>query len=203
MSILSESAKRKYEKYGKLYAESLNHELLDGKIYLMSPRPSFKHDAVAFSLRRILDRHLKGKKCKVIGEVDVYLSKKDRPIPDVMIVCDPKIIKPNGIFGAPDLVVEILSKSSAKKDRGYKKLLYEKYGVKEYWLVDLDGESIEVYHLKDEKYVYAGTYVAPDEDLPQEMKDALRSTFSVSIFDDLTIDLAEIFEDNFVFEDED
>lgn len=65
-----------------------------------------------------------------------------------MVVCNKDIIKKDGVHGVPDLIVEVISPSTAKKDKGYKKDLYETCGVKEYWLVDTDNRSIEVYLLK-------------------------------------------------------
>ena len=69
----------------------------------------------------------------------------------------------NGIHGVPDLIVEVLSHGTEKKDRGYKKDLYEKCGVREYWLVDTENQTVEVYLLKNEKFVLDEVYkVFPD-----------------------------------------
>ena len=91
-----------------------------------------------------------GKTCKAFNDgPDVYLTEEDRVIPDAMIICNKDIIKPNGIHGTPDLIAEVLSPSTAKKDRGYKKDLYERSGVKEYWIVAPTMRSIEAYLLTD------------------------------------------------------
>ena len=81
---------------------------------------------------------------------DVHLSENDCVIPDVMIVCNSDIIKDNAIYGAPDLIVEVLSPGTEKRDRGYKKDLYERCGVREYWIVDPVSLTVEVYLLKME-----------------------------------------------------
>lgn len=92
---------------------------------------------------------------------DVYLSDNDRVIPDVMIVWNRDIIKKDGIHGTPDLIVEVLSPSTAKNDKGYKKELHEKSGVKEYWIIDPVMRSIETYLLADGKYVLDEFYALP------------------------------------------
>ena len=125
-------------------------EKLNGQIILMSPRPSVNHNQLIGNIYHIFRSYLKGKACKAFTDgVDVFLTDKDNVIPDAMIVCNKDIIKPDGIHGAPDLVVEVLSPSTAKNDRGYKKDLYEAAGVKEYWIVDPTMRSIEAYLLSD------------------------------------------------------
>ena len=86
--------------------------------------------------------------------MDVYLSEKDRVIPDVMIICSKDIIRDNGIYGTPDLVVEVLSPGTEKRDRGIKKNLYEICGVKEYWLANPEIKSVEVYLLIDQNFTW-------------------------------------------------
>jgi len=112
------------------YQEEPREELLHGEIYMMSS-PSVNHSQTASNIYYALRSFLKGKPCRAFNDgVDVFLTENDRAIPDAMIVCDKTIIKNNGVHGAPDLVVEVLSPSTAKNDRGYKKELYEKSGVK-------------------------------------------------------------------------
>jgi len=72
--------------------------------------------------------------------------------PDIVVVCDNKKIDKKGCLGAPDIVVEILSPSTGYKDETSKLALYEKYGVREYWIVNPDAEYIMIYRLKDNKY---------------------------------------------------
>ncbi len=118
------------------YQEEPREELLRGEIYVMSS-PSVNHSRAASNIYYVFRNHLKQKTCKAFADgVDVYLTENDRVIPDAMIVCSKDIIHPDGIHGAPDLIVEVLSPSTAKNDKGYKKDLYERSGVKEYWIVD-------------------------------------------------------------------
>ncbi len=119
-------------------------------------------------------------------------------MPDFMVVCDPKKIQPKGIFGAPDLVAEVLSPSTAHRDRSYKKDVYEQAGVKEYWIVSTAEKSVEQYLLQDGRFVLANTYTQyPDyllEDMTEEELAALVTEFKCSLYDDLLIKLADIFE---------
>ena len=89
------------------YQEEIWDEMLNGRIVMMSPRPVVNHNRIASNIYRILSDYLEGKKCEPFSDgIDLYLSKKDRFIPDGMIVCDPNKIKSRGVFGAPDDRVE-------------------------------------------------------------------------------------------------
>jgi len=182
------------------YYDDAPEEVLDGKVVLMAPSPSIRHYGVRNKITRIFERHLEGKSCRAFGDnVDVHLTERDVIIPDAMIVCDKDKIKDRGIFGAPDLLVEVLSFSTAARDKGYKKNLYEKCGVKEYWIADIGNRSIEVYLLSDGKYVLDNIYVAhPDwwlEAAKEEEKAKLVFEFKTHLFDDMIINVREIFED--------
>ncbi|MDE6887357.1 MAG: Uma2 family endonuclease [Eubacterium sp.] len=174
-------------------------EKLNGQIILMSPRPSVNHNQLVGNIYHIFRSYLKGKTCKAFTDgVDVFLTDKDNVIPDAMIVCNKDIIKPDGIHGAPDLVVEVLSPSTAKNDRGYKKDLYEAAGVKEYWIVDPTMRSIEAYLLSDKrKYVLDGFYgLFPDNPSITELeRQESKKEIPVSLYSDFRIPLEEIFYD--------
>ena len=174
-------------------------ELIDG-IWYMAPRPSFKHYAVGINLFRKFDRYLFGKKCRALFEgLEVHLSKDDIYVPDFMVVCNPEIIQKKGIIGAPDFVVEVLSPRSTKRDRINKLAAYEKYGVKEYWIVDTSRKSIEVFVLENGKFRPDNMYIiypqSEIEDMTDEEKAAIVYEFKTSLFDDFTIDVREVFED--------
>ena len=125
----------------------------------------------------------------------MYLTENDHVIPDAMIICNKDIIQKNGIHGAPDLVVEVLSPGTAKNDRGYKKDLYEKCGVKEYWIVEPDARSIEVYLLVNGKYILDEVYaVFPDYMvLTEEDRTRFHNSIPVSLYQDFSISLEDIF----------
>ena len=173
-------------------------ETIDGREVAMSPRPATTHARIAGNIHGIFWRFLKGKRCEVYMETDVFLDEKNNFVPDVLIVCDKNKIKANGIYGAPDLVVEVLSPSTMTRDRGIKKDVYEKAGVREYWIVDPVSQSIEVYHLKEGRLVFDHAYaVFPDwewERLTEEQRAATRFSVKVSLYDDLMVDVREVFE---------
>ena len=175
------------------YQEEPREELLHGEIYMMSS-PSVNHSQTASNIYYALRSFLKGKPCRAFNDgVDVFLTENDRVIPDAMIVCNKDIIKNDGVHGAPDLVVEVLSPSTAKNDRGYKKELYEKSGVKEYWIVDQTARSIEVYQLTEGRYHLDGIYQLANDSMIDKEKEACTDTIPVSLYDDFSIPLKEIF----------
>lgn len=174
-------------------------ELIDGKVVAMSPRPAVNHNRVSENIFAFFLIRLKGKTCQPFGDgYDLYLSKTERYVPDFMIVCDPSKIKRKGIYGTPDLVVEVLSPGTAKNDRGHKKDIYEKFGVKEYWLVEPVNRSVEQYFLVDGKFVINEIYHHyPDwmlEDMDEEERESIVTEFKCSLYDDFAIKLDEIFD---------
>lgn len=122
-------------------------EVIDGAAYDMTPSPSFQHQKVAGAFHAILREKLKGTRCvAAIAPLDVYLDDFNFVQPDVLVVCDEKKIR-DRIFGAPDLVVEVLSPSTSVKDRREKKNLYEKFGVREYVIVHPEEMLVERFFL--------------------------------------------------------
>ncbi|MBR2216231.1 MAG: Uma2 family endonuclease [Selenomonadaceae bacterium] len=181
------------------YEEESRYELIGGEERMMT-QPAPNHNIIASSLHRIIGNYLHGKKkCKLMGEVDIFFDADNHFIPDLVVVCDKKKIHPNGIYGAPDLVVEILSPSTARYDRYTKKDIYEKFGVREYWLVNPKDKSIEVYHLTDGRFQPDDIYHAYDEIewsmLTEKEKAREKLKLKVSLYDDLEVDVAEVFED--------
>ena len=178
-------------------------ETVDGKIVMMAP-PAVSHQRVSGKIYRILANYLAGKKCAAFADgIHVYLTDKDKFIPDAMVVCDRDIIKPDGIHGAPDLVVEVLSPGTAKRDKIYKKDVYEKCGVKEYWIVSVDSRSIEVFLLKDHKFVPDEVYSVYEDfelaQLDENEKRAVKYHFSPSMFPELVINIEDVFSEMFKF----
>ena len=163
--VVSET-KRKftYEDYAKT-PEGERYELIDGEL-IMAAAPNMAHQRIGMRLGTefeilILDADL--------GEVyaaptDVYLSDTDIVQPDLLFISRARSHIRNGknIKGAPDLVVEILSPSTSANDWGYKKDLYERHGVKEFWLVDPYAKQVIVMLLKDGRYEIVGVYREDD-----------------------------------------
>ena len=183
--------------YGKVYTYSdylkfeYDHmvELIRGKIFKMSTAPKSAHQEVSSNLHGHFWSFLKGNPCKVYSApFDVVLpvrnEKKDTATtvvqPDICIICAQSKINEAGCLGAPDLVIEILSKSTSKKDLNDKYSIYEEAGVTEYWIVMLNERLVEVFHLQNEKYQRITTYTETE-------------VISPVIFPDLNIDLIDIF----------
>ena len=172
-------------------------ELIDGKIMKMSPRPSPYHMKKSGVLHTKFNNYFQDKSCEVFYEVGVYLDNKNEFVPDLCIVCDTSLIKSTGIFGAPDLVVEVLSLSTVRYDKGHKKKIYGKYGVKEYWIVDPKSEAVEVYTNVDGILELFDIYTLLSEDELEVLKENDRENYSPKfrsvIFPELEIDLNDIF----------
>lgn len=182
------------------YQDEVWDELIDGRLVAMSPRPAISHNRVAFRIAHLFENYLEGRTCMVIPDgTDLYLTEKDRFVPDVMIVCDQSKLYKNGVHGAPDLVVEVLSPSTAKRDRGYKKDVCAQCGVREYWLANPADKSVEVYLLRDGDLAFDEVYsIFPDfmlEKMTEEERAAVVTRFKCSLYDDFEISLEDIFRD--------
>ncbi|MBF0409384.1 MAG: Uma2 family endonuclease [Candidatus Riflebacteria bacterium] len=148
-------------------------EIINGRVYDMTPAPSSFHQKVLGNLYRIVADFLDGKSCEVyFSPFDVRLPENDEPDeeiasvvqPDLTVICDKKKIDKKGCRGAPDWIVEILSPFTRKKDLLEKTLLYEKHKVKEYWIIYPDEKFIQVYELENtnsgkEEYVQKRVYI--------------------------------------------
>ena len=181
------------------FCEEDDFELINGRSIMMLPRPSVDHNRVVSNVNRIFQVYLRGKRCEAFSDgVEVHFDEDNVFVPDAMIVCNRDIIKRKGIFGAPDLVVEVLSPRTTKNDRGEKKGIYEKYGVREYWLADPLARSIEVYVLQDGKFrsdnVYHTYSAEVWEDMTEEERAESQLSLKVSLYDDFVVDVREVFE---------
>lgn len=180
------------------YQEEIREELINGQVVAMSPRPRFNHNHIASNIYVIFRNYLRGRKCTPIMDgTDLYLTGKDRFVPDFMVVCDRDKVQEDGVHGAPDLVVEVLSPSTVMNDRKHKKCVYEQCGVKEYWIVSPAEKTVEQYFLEDGQFVLHAAYaVHPDymlAKMTEEERAAIPTQFKCSLFDDLDIQLEDIF----------
>ncbi len=129
-------------------------EIIEGEAVMMAA-PSSVHQEISMEISRQLANYLDGKKCKVYpAPFDVRLFEKDGDAPtdvdtvvepDISVVCDRSKIDTRGCKGAPDLIVEILSPSSLRNDRLIKLRLYQRAGVPEYWIVDPENRTVQVF----------------------------------------------------------
>lgn len=172
-------------------------ELIGGKVVMMSPAAT-NHVLISGNICYLFANYLAGKPyTPILGGLTVYLTDKDHFVPDFMVVCDRDKLKGDGVHGAPDLVVEVLSPSTVKRDRTHKKDVYGKCGVREYWLVDPAGKTVEVYRNTGTELVLQEVYaVYPDWMLPrltESERAAVVTHFKCSLFDGLDISLDDIF----------
>lgn len=180
------------------YQDEYRQELINGHFVMMSPRPAVNHTQIVNNIFRIFGNYLENKPCRTFTDsVDIHLTEKDCFVPDVTVVCDPNKVKYDAIYGAPDLVVEVLSPSTSKRDRGYKKDVYAQCGVKEYWLVSPTEKSVEQYLLQNSDLVFHDVFtVYPDylwNKMTEDERAEIPTEFKCSLYDDLVIKLDDIF----------
>ena len=141
-------------------------ELIDGVAYIMTPAPSPYHQLVLGELFIQFRNFLRYTPCQIyLAPFDVRLPEGDeaeeevRTVvqPDITVVCDRSKLDDKGCKGIPDLIIEILSPSTARKDLKEKFLRYERAGVREYWIVDPSGKMVTVFKLSE-----GGQYGRPD-----------------------------------------
>ncbi|MDR2505560.1 MAG: Uma2 family endonuclease [Oscillospiraceae bacterium] len=140
--------------------EGSKYELIDGEL-VMQAQPTLKHQELLITIGAALNGIFKGTKCRVFGEPAVRLSNREKDIfaPDLAVVCDEKKLTDGCIIGAPDLIVEIQSPSTAGRDRLLKFNAYKEAGVREYWIVDPIHQTVEVFFWQetDVPYQYSNT----------------------------------------------
>lgn len=136
-------------------------ELIDGHAWSMSPAPRRRHQGVVVKVSAQLDAYFTTRQCKsYVAPCDLFLPDGDEPIdevrnvvqPDAFVICDPSALIDEGVRGAPALVIEVLSPSTALKDQTEKRQLYEAYGVHEYWIINPETLELFRYHLVDGRY---------------------------------------------------
>ena len=144
-----------YSEYVELRKESNKLlEFVDGVVY-MSPSPSTRHQRISMQLSGELYNLLKGKDCEVIAApYDVVLSNDEGEekivIPDLSVICDKTGFNDNQYIGVPSLIIEIVSPSNQSHDLVFKLNLYQKFRVKEYWIINPLQNYVSVYTLNEE-----------------------------------------------------
>ncbi|MCL2009275.1 MAG: Uma2 family endonuclease [Synergistaceae bacterium] len=189
-----ERALEEYYTYGdyKSWDDDLRWELIDGEVFCMSPGPGTEHQSLSGNLFGRLFNYFNGKECRVFAApFDVTLPKGNEPEdeidtvvqPDIMILCDMLKLQRNGIKGAPDVVFEILSPSTAHRDLDDKFRLYERAGVKEYVIVDPQNCVIYAYRIDSGgRFSWKKAYGADD-------------VLEFGMFPDLKIPLSPVWKD--------
>ena len=174
------------EDYMKL-DDGNRYELIEGELILV-PRPKSRHKKIAGEFFAEIKYYLKHNAIgEVLYELDVFLGDKVKVVaPDVIFIAKDRldIIEELNIQGPPDLVIEVLSPSTARYDRKIKRQLYFTHGVKEHWLVDPDQQSVEVLVAGEKEWRWVGVF---------DQEDVL----TTALLPGLEIKLADVFRDSF------
>lgn len=168
-------------------------ELIDGQAFCMSPAPTRQHQHISILLEQQIGSYLSNKRCEMYhapfdvrfiesqeNAADDYIDTVVQP--DIVVICDPEKLDDRGCKGSPDLIIEILSPSTARMDMAVKFELYQRYGVAEYWIVHPKDQTILVFKLLE-----SGLYGVPDRYCAED-------TIPVTLLGDLQIDLTRVFE---------
>ena len=188
MPLSKEDRKYTYADYLK-FPNYERWEIIDGIPY-MQAAPTWQHQSISRELMLQFGGYLSNSQCQVFAApFDLRLAEleeKDEDVanvyqPDLLVICDKSKLKGTGYYGVPSMVIEILSPSTVRHDRLLKFNIYEKFGVKEYWIVEPDAKLVSVFVLQDNnRYGRTELYTETDN-------------VTVSIFPDLVIDLSKVF----------
>lgn len=141
------------------WPEDERWEIIAGEAYAMTPAPSIRHQRMSGYLSSLFVLFFKERECQPFhAPTDVVFDEQNIVQPDLLVVCDKNKITEQNIQGAPDLVVEILSPSTALKDKREKRALYERFGVREYLIVYPAEEIVERFALTDGRYGVAEVF---------------------------------------------
>ncbi len=185
-------AKKEHYTFADILAWEGNErvEIINGEIFLMAS-PFRVHQEISGELFRQLANFLEGKKCRVYAApfaVRLFEKDGDNPEdvdtmvePDITVVCDKDKLDKHGCKGAPDMVIEILSPSTTRHDRFTKFNLYQRAGVREYWIVDPENKSVQVF-LQD-----GSSFLKIHEDYGRE------DIAKVNVLDGCFIELSKVF----------
>ncbi|MEA2601740.1 MAG: hypothetical protein QOF89_2732 [Acidobacteriota bacterium] len=137
-----------YDDYVLIPEDGQRHEILDGEHYV-SPAPLTRHQLISVRLTGRLEPFVRERRLGWVlpAPTDVVLSPYDVVQPDLFFISIERlgIVTEENVQGAPDLVIEIFSKKTRQQDEGSKREIYERYGVREYWMLDPDRNSVRVY----------------------------------------------------------
>jgi Uma2 family endonuclease len=159
--VINSETKLTYDDYVLLPEDGKIHEIIDGEHY-MTPAPETYHQILSGRIQFQLYEQIQERELGVVftAPTDVQLSEIDIVQPDLLVILAARksIVSPAKVIGPPDLVIEILSESTGRKDRELKRDLYQKAKVPEYWLVDPKSQQITVFRLKGGSFETAGSF---------------------------------------------
>jgi Uma2 family endonuclease len=163
-----EERKLTYDDLLAMPEDDLRHEIIDGAHYV-TPSPGRWHQRAVGNLFRLIGNHLEQ---KPVGEVylapfDIVFTMFDVVEPDLVFVSAERlsIITDKNIGGAPDLVIEVLSPTTSRRDLGVKRSLYDRGEVSEYWVADPDGETVQVFRRLGDRLAPTGTLARAADDV--------------------------------------
>lgn len=189
MPLLQEQPRYSFADYLS-WGEDERIEIIGGEAIVAQAAPSPIHQEIVMQITRQIANYLDGKRCKVYPAPFAVRVEDDADTPenasqtvvepDISIVCDISKIDDKGCKGAPDMIVEVLSPSTTRRDMVTKFNLYQRAGVKEYWIVSPDGKTVLVFTLKNGSFQSTEAYTSKD-------------IAKVHVLDNCTIDLAKVF----------
>jgi Uma2 family endonuclease len=185
MALHERSVRLTYDDYVLFPEDGLRHEVIDGE-HCVTPAPSLRHQAVSrrftSALNPFIEFHQLGE--LFAAPTDIVLSRQDVVQPDLVFVSRERlhILTGQNIQGAPDLVIEILSESTRRSDEGPKLALYERFGVREYWLAKPFLKTVTVFRLEKGRYHRTA-----------ELSAQARDFLSTPLLPGLEINLAAVF----------
>lgn len=160
-----------YEDYCQIPNDGNRYEVIEGVLY-MSPAPVFKHQRISVKLTSKLFEFIESRELGTVltAPFDILFSDSNIVQPDILFISNERasILTPKNAQGTPDLLIEILSKSNRRYDEVVKKQLYETYGVLEYWIIDPEADTIQLYRLD-------GSVLKRVSELSKERADTLNS----------------------------
>ncbi|MBA3830772.1 MAG: Uma2 family endonuclease [Chthoniobacterales bacterium] len=181
--IATDTRRLTVEDYRRLPEDDWRYQLIDGEI-VMSPSPSFFHQTILLNLSDILSPHVRKRNLGKVrfAPLDFYLDDNNVYQPDILFISRAResIIQEDGLHGAPDFVVEVLSPRTARYDFNAKRSGYARSGVGELWLVYPKATRVDVFHLQENAETPVASY-------------SLGQTFQSPLFPDLDICTDEIF----------
>ena len=180
-----------------------DYEIIGGEKF-MAPSPGWGHVNVTANLIKLIGNYASINKLGVVApdNFDVHLPDGNVFQPDFIFISaeNAKLLfqsKENTIHGVPDMVAEIFSKSTMKRDLGIKKDIYERNGVKEFWIIDPWSENIQVYLLRDGKYFLDNVYQNYSDDELAQLSDEERAEVQmevpVNVLKDFKVKIRNIF----------
>ena len=177
-----------YDDFVQFPDDGMRHELIDGEHYV-TPSPRLRHQAIVGTLHLIIASWLEGNPIGrvFLSPVDVVMTNVDIVVPDLLYVCNARAastLTELHVRGVPELVVEVASPGTRKRDDGIKRRLYERQGVTEYWIVDPEVDRIRIYRQEGDVFGRA-------IELSREHGDVL----TTSLLPGLELPLTRIFRD--------